>query len=43
MNMETKEEKRDLKRLAKYYANEDKKMLRIAQRQERLIKRGALE
>jgi len=39
MDKEEREEKRDLRRLAKYYANEEKKMERIARNQEKLYRR----
>ena len=40
--MSDNEEKRGLRRLAKYYRDEENKMLRMAQREEKLIRKGRI-
>ena len=39
---ESKEEKRDLRRMAKFYEREYQKMVRMAKREERLIRKGRI-
>lgn len=42
MDSETKEEKRDLKRMAKMYERDYQRMVRMAKREEKLIKKGSI-